>query len=65
LKAIEEKKKISCKQIVDRGNLIFSEEKQIEGLDFCAENNRIIIYGIENGEKVSYLLGDLIDVEII
>jgi predicted DNA-binding transcriptional regulator YafY len=65
LKAIEEKKKISCKQIVDRGNLIFSEEKQIEGLDFGAENNRIIIYGIENGEKVSYLLGDLIDVEII
>lgn len=65
LKAIEEKKGISCKQIVDRGNLIFSEKKQIEGLDFGAENNRIIIYGIENGEKVSYLLGDLIDVEII
>ena len=65
LKAIEYKKGISCKQIVDRGNLIFSDEKQIEGLDFGAENNRIIIYGIEDGKKVSYLLGDLIDVEII
>ena len=65
LKAIEDKKGISCKQIVDRGNLIFSDEKQIEGLDFGAENNRIIIYGIEDGKKVSYLLGDLIDVEII
>lgn len=65
LRAIEQNKSVSCKQIVDRQNLIFSNEKQIKVTDFSSQDNRLVIHGIENDSKVTYFLGDLIDVEIV
>jgi hypothetical protein len=65
LKAMEGKRAVSCKKILDRENCVFSDEKKISELDFGSKDNRIIIYGIENGEKISYFLGDLIDFEIL
>ena len=65
LHAREQNKSVSCKQIIDMTNLVFSDLKQIQVKDFGSHDNRIVICGLENGSKVTYFLGDLIDVEII
>ena len=65
LNAIDEKKTVSCKQILDLDEGIFSEEKQLLPVDFNAVDNRIIINAIEDDKQKTYFLGDLIDVEII
>lgn len=65
LKAIDEKKMVSCKQILDLEEGGFSEEKQLSLIDFAAVDNRIIINVIENDQQKTYFLSDLIDVEII
>ena len=65
IRAIDEKRQVCCKQIIDVSRCEFSSTKQFLPTSFGAKDNRIVIDVVEDGKNNSYFLGELIDVETI